>query len=331
MIYIETESKDAAFHFSVEEYIVRHFPWDEPVMMIWQAGKCAMLGSNQIAEAEIDIGYAEREGIQIVRRSSGGGTIFTDLGTFLYTMILPHTEHNSPEAVRKIVAGPIVEALNEMGCPAKIEGRNDIHVEGVKKIGGMAQYSWHGRICTHGSLLYDEDLEKLTRALRADDEKIRSKALRSMRSRVTNIKEYIPHDYSTHEFLGILKQKLFCGEHIREHSLTDDEIAQINRIYQDRYGNPAWTFGRAPKFSLHNSKRFTGGRIEVYFEIVKGIVNSCSIRGDFLGIVPIQGLEEVFQDRPFRAQAFEEALANISIQPYLGSITKEEFLSCIFD
>ena len=331
MVYIENASKDAAFHFSVEEYVVRHFPWNEPVMMIWQAHNCAMLGSNQIAEAELDMSYAEQEGLQIVRRSSGGGTIFTDAGTFLYTMILPCTDENSPEAVRRIVAGPIVRALNDMGVPAKIEGRNDIHVGEKKKIGGMAQYVRHGRICTHGSLLYDEDLEKLTRAIRADDEKIRSKALKSVRSRVTNIKEYMPQEYSTQEFLEILKQKLFCNRQIREHILTKEELAEIDRIYQDRYSNPAWTIGRAPKFSLHNSKLFEGGRLDVYFEVDKGIVLSCSIHGDFLGIASMRDLEEVFVGKPFKTQAFEEATAGVPIQHYLGGITKDEFLSCVFD
>ena len=330
MIYIEAKSKDAAFHFSVEEYIVRHFPQDEPVMMIWQAYKCAMLGSNQIAEAELDMTYVEQEGLQVVRRLSGGGTIFTDEGTFLYTMILPHTEENSPEAVRQIVAGPIVRALNDMGVPAKIEGRNDIHVGERKKIGGMAQYARHGRICTHGSLLYDEDLEKLTRAIRGDDEKIRSKALKSVRSRVTNIKEYMPRQYSTQEFLELLKQKLFCNKQIRKYNFTEDELLQINQIYQDRFGNSSWNFGRTPKFSFHNSKLFKGGRLDVYFEVEKGVVHSCYIHGDFLGIVPIQGLEEVFVGKPFRLKAFEEALSGVWVQPYLGGITKDEFLSCIF-
>ena len=327
MIYIETTNKDAAFHFSVEEYAMRHF--SEPVFMIWQARKCAMIGSNQVAEAEIDMAYAEQEDVQIVRRSSGGGTIFTDLGTFLYTMILPHSDRDSAEDIRRIVAEPVVKALNDMGCPAKVEGRNDILVNGGK-IGGMAQYVRHGKICTHGSLLYDEDLEKLARVIRADDEKIRSKALKSVRSRVTNIREHMPHDYSVMEFLAHLKQKLFCGGEFQEYTLTEADLAQIDRIYQERYGNPSWTFGRAPKFSLHNSKRFPEGGVGVYFEVEKGIVRSCSIRGDFLGIVPILGLEEMFEGKPFSRQAFEEAIVGASLQPYLGNITADEFLSCIF-
>ncbi|MCL2360388.1 MAG: lipoate--protein ligase [Defluviitaleaceae bacterium] len=327
MIYIEMESTDAAFHFSVEEYVMEHFPSDETVMMIWQADNCAMLGCNQIAEAEIDIGYAENERIHIVRRSSGGGTIFTDMGNLLYTVILPHKD--PPDEVRKNVADMIIKALREMGIPAEIDGRNDILADGAK-FSGMAQYTRHGRICTHGSLLYDTDLDKLARVLTVDDAKIRSKALRSVRSRVTNIKKYLNPDYSIQEFLKLLKQRLFCNEKIIRHTLTDNALAMIHQIYHERYGNPSWTFGRAPMFTFHNSKRFAGGKVEIFLDIAKGDVISCCIRGDFLGIIPIHGLEEVLTGTEFRYQAFVRALEEILIQPYLGNIGKDEFLSCIF-
>lgn len=331
MLYIETESKDAAFHFSVEEYIVQYYPLNESVMMIWQADNCVMLGRCQVAEAEIDIDYTNQAGIQVVRRFSGGGTIFTDMGTLLFTMILPSTEEQYPlEVAKEKVAAPIVEALNRIGIPAIIEGRNDILVDG-KKISGLAQYVRHGRMCTHGSLLYDTDLEKLTRVLRVDEEKIRSKALRSVRSRVTNIKEYMARPCSTLEFRELLKQQLFCGRQIQEYVLTKHDLAQIDRIFQEQYGNPSWTFEQLPNFTFHNSKRFAGGKVEIYLDIAEGTVSSCSIRGDFLGTVPICGLEKLFENKLFQYQAFNDALSGVSMQPYLGSITRDELLSCIFD
>ena len=331
MLYIETKSVDAAFHFSVEEYIVRHYPWDEPVLMIWQADKCAMIGSNQIAGLEIDLGCARREGVQIVRRSSGGGTIYTDLGTLLYTVIQPNTKEAYPlEIARRQVSEPVVEALREIGITASVEGRNDILVEG-KKVSGLAQYTRHGRICTHGSLLYDADLEMLARVLRVDDEKIRSKALRSIRSRVTNIREYMSHECSTLEFLELLKKSLFERLPVRDFSLSEHDLSQIGQIFKEKYGDPAWTFEQSPKYSFHNGKRFPGGRVDVYLDIEKGAVSSCSIRGDFLGVVPIRDLERVFENRLFKHQVFAEALEGISLQPHLGNITIDEFLSCMFD
>ena len=331
MLYIEPKSNDAAFHFSVEEYVVRHYPFGEPVMMIWQADNCAMLGNNQVAEAEIDIACAKEAGIQITRRSSGGGTIFTDMGTLLYTMILPYTEEEYPlQIAKEKLAAPVVEALNNLGIPAKIEGRNDILVEG-KKVSGLAQYARHGRICTHGSLLYDADLETLAQVLRVDNEKISSKALQSVRSRVTNMKEHMNTPCSTQEFWDLLKEQLFSTWQIREYALTEEDLAQVSQIFEEKYGNPAWTLGETPKFSFQNSKRFPGGKVEIYLDIAKGTVASCSIRGDFLGIAPVRDLEERLEGKLFQQEVFNEALSDFSLQPYLGSITKDEFLSCIFD
>ena len=330
MLYIEPESKDAAFHFSAEEYIVRDYPWDEPVMMVWQADRCAMLGCNQIAQAEIDMDFAKHAGIQIIRRSSGGGTIYTDMGTLLYTVIVPYTEDRyPPDIAKEDVAGPVVGALNMMGIHAVAEGRNDLIIDG-RKISGLAQYIRHGRICTHGSLLYNTDLETLARVLRGDGDKIRSGAVRSVRSRVTNIIEHMDNPRSIEEFLGLFKQNLFRGRVFRERSLSEDDFVQIDRIYQQRYGNPSWTFTQSPKYTFHNSKRFTGGRVEIFLDVARGVVTSCSIRGDFLGVTPIRGLELELENILFQYNDFYKALCGIPLQPYLGSITADEFLSGIF-
>jgi len=331
MIYIETQSLDAAFHFSLEEYIVRHYPWDEKVFMIWQTNKCAMLGSYQIAETEIDLKYAKSEGIAIVRRSSGGGTIYTDPGAFLFTVIQPKSDESYPLDIAKSeVAAPVVDALRNMGIPAKLEGRNDILVDG-KKVSGLAQYTRHGRICTHGSLLYETDLETLVRVLRVDDDKIRSKALRSIRSRVTNIKEHMDRDCSRGQFREQLKRNLFSGQKVRELTLTEFDLTQIDSIYREKYGDPSWTFTQSPKFSFHNSKRFAGGKVEVYLDVEKGLVSSCSIRGDFLGVAPISALEDGLEGIMFQRKDFTEALEDISLQQYLGNITIDELLSCFFE
>ena len=330
MIYIETQSVDASFYFSLEEYIVRYYPWGGKVCMIWQADKCVMVGGNQIVEAEIDTGYAKREGIQIVRRSSGGGTIYTDMGTFLFTVIQPKAEESYPlETARNEVATPVVGALVEMGVLARLEGRNDILVDG-KKVSGIAQYTRHGRICTHGSLLFDADLEALVRVLRADDEKIRSKALRSIRSRVTNIKEHMDRDLTTYEFRELFKTNLLRGQEIRELTLSEHDLTLIDDIRRDKYGHPSWTFTQSPKFSFLNVKRFAGGKVEVYLDIEKGVVASCAIRGDFLGVVPVCGLESVFEGKLFQYGEFAAALEGIPLQPYLGNITSNELLSCFF-
>lgn len=331
MLYIETESRDAAFHFSAEEYFMRRPPSGEPVMMIWQTDKCVMLGSFQVAGAEIDMKTARDEGIQIVRRSSGGGTIFTDPGTILVTEIRSFSEGQFPQqAAKRMLTKSVVGALHKMGVPAKPEGRNDITVDG-KKISGIAQYVRRGRVCSHCSLLYDTDLDMLARVLQADDEKIRSKAVRSVRSRVANMKDCMDDRLSAQDFLSLLKQNLFEKYEVSKTTLSGRELAEIDAIYYEKYANPLWTHGSSPHYTFRSSRRFAGGTVEVFLDIVKGNIVSCSIRGDFLGTVPIRGLEERLENREHQYQALAGALDDTALYPYLGNISKKELLSCIFE
>jgi len=327
---VTPNSQDAAFHFSVETYFLEHFPLDQPLFMIWQADRCAMLGVNQVAAAEIDRDYAKREQIQIVRRQSGGGTIYTDLDTLLYTLILPQAEGDVREILRETVAGPIVRALNKLGIPAELKGRNDILVAG-KKVSGLAQYARNGRVCTHGSLLYDADLDMLAGVLQVDDEKIRSKAIRSIRSRVTNLREHMAGPVSTAAFWALLAETLAQEWDMQTYTLTDTDLMKIDEICREKYANPAWTFGRDPKFSFSSGKRFPAGKIEIFLDVAQGKITACSICGDFLGAAPICGLEQVLTGRAFCREAIADALARVDLQPYLGEITQGQLLSCIFD
>jgi len=338
-LYIECDNFDAAFHFSVEEYFTQYASsqehsgeyFCEPIIMIWQTGKCVMLGSYQTAEAEINLQFARENGIQVVRRCSGGGTIFTDSGTLLYTMILPNLKEQYPQQTSKeILAASVVDLLNKTGISARQEGRNDITVDG-KKVSGMAQYVRNNRVCSHCSLLYDTNLEMLTQVLHVDQEKIQSKAIRSIRSRVTNLKNYMSAPLSTQDFKELIKQNLFKKYDITKYNLTENDIARINKIYHEKYANPSWTYGRSPKFSFRNTKRFQGGRVEIFLDIANGIIDSCSIRGDFLGTVPIRTLEELLENKSFQYKAVDDVLYQVDLTSYFGDITKEQFLSCMFD
>ena len=329
--YIKSAEQDAAFHFSVEEYFMEYAPIDQPIFMIWQADKCAMVGAYQVAQAEIDLIFAEKAGIQIVRRQSGGGTIFTDLGTLLYTLILPDASGQLPrEIVREIFAAPMVRALNKFGVPAKMEGRNDILADG-KKFSGLAQYVRNGRICSHGSLLYNTNLDMLTEVLRVDAEKIDSKAIKSVRSRVVNLIEYMAPPVSVQQFWNMLEEKLTQEWSLEPHSLTQFDLEKINEIYNAKYGNPDWTFGKSPKFSFNNSRRFAGGKVEVFLNIMRGAVIECAIRGDFLGTKSIRELEEIIESCEFTYKSIKEKISPVDIPSYLGDVTEDELLSCMFD
>ena len=237
MVYIETDSKEAAFHFSVEELFTRYIRKDEPVLMLWQTDKTVMLGNNQVAEAEIDLEFALTSAIKIVRRSSGGGAIYTDPGTVLYTVIEPLTGDTSEH--RERVAATVINALGQMGVAAVREGRNDILIDG-RKISGFAQYTSANHVCTHGSLLYDTDLDTLTNVLIANAAKLHPKGIASIRSRVTNIKPYMKEKCTVDEFICLLKKELLNNQSYKVYELNTMENDIITRIYNEKYANPEW-------------------------------------------------------------------------------------------
>jgi lipoate-protein ligase A len=251
------------------------------------------------------------------------------MGTLLYTMIQEYRENSEVmQTAKETIVGSVIRALGKVGVPAVLAGRNDI-LAGGKKISGIAQYARCGMLCTHGSLLYDADLEMLAGALRVDDEKIRSKAIKSVKSRVTNIKEYI--GVSTRDFREMLKQHLIDDFGAREYALTAGDLAEIEKIRGEKYDNPARTFGSSPAFSFCAARRFPEGKIEIYLDIVKGAVASLAICGDFLGVLPVCELEKKLENVMFQYDAFERALDGFEPGPFLGGITKQELLSCIFD
>jgi lipoate-protein ligase A len=332
LLYVEPKSTDAAFHFAAEEFCMMSLLRDEPILMTWRTDRCVMLGSNQIADAEIDAAEAARSGIQIVRRSSGGGTIFTDAGTLLYTVILPLPFDGTRDAKRlerDFAAAPIVRSLSRMGITSRLEGRNDIMLGGGK-ISGLAQYVKKNALCTHGSLLYDADLDALSRVLRVDEDKIRTKALRSAKSRVTNIASHMDAPKPFTEFWAELKKNLLDSPGVVEYVPTESDIAEIEAIRREKYANPDWTYGRTPKFSFHNERRFPMGKVEIFLDVSKGVVDSCEIRGDFLGLAPVRELEEALEGRPYRRNDVERALGGLELERYLGGITRQELLLCLF-
>ena len=237
MILVESKNLNAAYHFAVEELFTRYLRLKEPVLMLWQTKKTVMLGSNQVVEAEIDTEFALGSAINIVRRSSGGGAIYTDTGTILYTVI--RQLKGDAGQMREKTAAAIVSALQKLGVPAVREGRNDILAEG-KKISGFAQYTSGDHVCTHGSLLYDTDLETLTDVLIANEKKLRPKGIASIRSRVTNIKPYIKEKYSVEEFKLIMRNMLISETNHTLYEFTSDDKKKIDRIYNKKYANPEW-------------------------------------------------------------------------------------------
>ena len=330
MIFIEPKSFDPAFHFATEEFCMNHFR-GEIIWMLWRTKKCIMLGSNQIPGLEIRMDVAKKHDVTIVRRASGGGTIFTDPGTIQYSVITPYEKGmDAKKTKEEVLAATMLRVINEkLNLPAKLEGRNDITIDG-RKISGLAQHIQNNQLCGHGSLLYDTDLEILAEVLNPDEDKITSKAIRSVRSRVTSLKSYLNPAPSTEEFFEFLKKEWIGMNNMQEYTLTESDVETIHKIRLEKYANDDWTYGKTPKFTYHNRAKYEAGIVEVFLEIEKGIIKECSIKGDFLGLLPIIKLEERVIGLDYRQEVLEKVLRKVELVSYLGGLTLEDFMSLLF-
>jgi len=246
-------------------------------------------------------------------------------------MIIASPDGDNPlQTARDMLTDNILSTLNSIGIIAKLEGRNDICIEG-KKISGIAQYVRNNCIFSHCSLLYDTDLDILTNVLNVDYEKIQSKAIRSVRSRVTNVKDHLNTYTTLTDFQNIIKHNFIRQYNAFERELSGNEPELINNIYKSKYSNDEWTFGKSPNFSLNCSKRFPGGKIDIFLDINDGIILSCAIHGDFLGTSPIHELEDIMCGVSFNLNALSGRLDEINLKLYIGDITKEQLLFCLFD
>ena len=236
----------------------------------------------------------------------------------------------------KKLTEPIVEALHKLGIEgAQLKGRNDLVIED-KKFSGNAMYSTNGRMFAHGTLMFDSDIDEVVNALKVKKDKIASKGIKSIRSRVTNIKDYLPKDkqaMTTEEFRQAILLQIFgvdSVDQVKTHELNEEDWKDINQISEEYYKNWDWNYGRSPEFNLERQKRFPIGSIEVRLDVANGEIEKAKIFGDFFGLGEIKDVENQLIGTRYDKKALEECIDEIDLTHYFGNITKEDFLSLIY-
>lgn len=323
--YLETGSTNPYYNLAFEEYVLTHRT-EGDYLLLWQNDNTIVIGQNQNAEAEINRAFVEAHHINVVRRMTGGGAVYHDLGNLNYSFItdVGDTEQLSMDAFTR----PVVQALKGLGLDAEASGRNDILVSG-KKISGTAQRLAKGRILHHGTLLFDSNPAMVSGALNVDPTKFQSKSAKSVKSRIGNIREFLPRDMDLKAFWDYLKGALAeDGFHSAE--LGEAELAAIRELKESKYDTWQWNFGRSPKFDVVNKKRFSGGAVEVGLCVEKGCIVTVAFYGDFLALRSLQPLTEALAGCPFRKEDVGAVLDRFPLEEMFGGITKEELLSVMF-
>jgi lipoate---protein ligase len=292
--------------------------------MFWRTAPTLMVGRYQNTLAEINMNYAKANNINIVRRITGGGTIYTDLNGWQFSFIVKSRGEGIVDF--DFFTKPVLEALNNLGVPACASGRNDLVIDG-KKISGNAQYIRKDLTLHHGSLLFDTNLENLVRALTPDDEKLISKGIQSVRQRVTNISEHMKTKMSALEFRDLMLRYLLDG--METYELSETDITRVNEIRQAQFDSWAWNFGGNPKFNISKEKRFAGGKISVESFVEQGKISDIHFYGDFFAGDDLELLISKLKGCLYKEEAIRAALENACAANYFYNIKLEELLSCI--
>ena len=329
MLFLDNRGiTDPRINLAIEEYALKHLELDDSFLLFYINQPSIIIGKNQNTIEEINKDYVEENDIIVVRRLSGGGAVYHDLGNLNYSFITKddgESFHNY-----KKFTEPVVEALKELGVNAELSGRNDL-VVGERKISGNAQFATKGRMFSHGTLMLSSEIENVVSALKVKEDKIKSKGIKSIRSRVANISEFLAEPLTMEEFRQKLLEHIFGGlENVQQYEWTDEDWKKIMEISEQRYQQWDWNYGKSPKFNIQHSHRFPVGQIDVRLEVAKGKIEECKIFGDFFGVGEVEEIEKRLVGVKFSKADLAEAMKDVNVSHYFGNITTEDFVNLLY-
>ena len=338
MLYINDSCTDPYWNLAAEEYLLKNFT--QPVFRLWRNENSIIIGHYQNAFAEIDVNFVKENGIKVVRRLTGGGAVFHDLGNLNFTFIEEKRGNEDTGVMFRRFTAPILDALNNVGIKAYLEGRNDLLIDG-KKFSGNAVCIHKERVLQHGTLLYSASMHNLAEALKSRPEKFIGKAVQSNRSRVTNIKEHIPDDYlgSTGCYISDIAdfrkylEEFICSRYpeITPYSYTPEDLESIEQLRATKYSLDSWNFGTSPSYSFKKVSKFQGGMVELFMNVSKGFITELQIMGDYFFTLPTEEFCNKLKGTEHTPEKIKARIEEIGPAPYFSNITLEELTSIFFD
>ncbi|WP_414047074.1 lipoate--protein ligase [Macrococcus equi] len=316
---------DPTINLAMEEYVLKHLPKDDSYFLFYVNEPSIIIGKNQNTFAEINQTYVDEKNIHVVRRISGGGAVYHDLGNLNFSFVTK-ADDDSFHNFKKFTM-PIVEALNKLGVNAEMTGRNDLQV-GERKVSGNAMFQSGDRMFSHGTLMLNSDIEEVVRSLTVSEKKLITKGIKSIRSRVANIQEFLDHQITMEEFKQTLLQSIFDGP-VEQYKLSEDDWKKIEQMSEEKYRNYDWNYGKNPKYNYEVKQKFPGGMLELKINVVKGMMDDIKIFGDFFGVGEVSEIETLLKGLPHNQSAVRNALDTIDFAHYFGRVSKEEFLSLV--
>lgn len=326
MRYLWLSTQSPYFNLAAEEYLLKQT--DDDIFMLWQNANSIIIGKHQNTVAEINQEYVQSHNITVARRITGGGAVFHDLGNLNFTFI-QNIQPQEKEVNFVRYLQPIVDALKALGLPATFSGRNDLLLDG-KKISGNAMVFHENRVLEHGCMLFSTQHNDLVNALKVDPAKFADKAVKSVRSRVTNISEHLSTPMSVLEFKDYLMNFIKSQDPSAViDQLTDSETAAIHQIEKEKYSTWEWNFGQSPRYSINRKIRTQGGSIQAMMNVKNGRIQDLQFFGDFFSTKEPSELAGHLIGLPHERTAIQVLLNNMNIEQYFSNATKEELLELL--
>ncbi|MGZ2369160.1 lipoate--protein ligase [Ancylomarina sp. YFZ004] len=327
MFYYISNSNQAAFNQATEEYLLKNF--DENFYMLYRNKAAVIIGKHQNALAEINLDKCQEQGIEIVRRLSGGGTVFHDDGNLNYCFISNGTKGELIN-FRKY-SQPVIDVLQSLNVNAKFEGKSDLTIDGMK-FSGNASHIYRSKVMQHGTMLFSSDLSRLNSLLKVNPLTFKDRGIRSIRSRVCNISDHLSTPLSIDELQNkIIEHVQNLFPEVKSYELTEEDHQAIQKLMDEKYLKWEWNFGYSPKYKFERLISFANGYIlEIELDIEKGRIVRAEILGNCIKMGNINELENKLINVPHHKESLLQELEQIDLNDYFLKIEIEDLIKAIF-
>ena len=325
MKYLELSTTDPYWNLALEAYVFTHMDPDESYFLLWQIENSILIGKHQNTIEEINQEFVDAHHIHVLRRLTGGGAVYHDMGNLNFSFIVRQNTENSYNF--RFFVEPVLEVLHSLGVPAEFTGRNDLTIHGLK-FSGNAQCAWHGRLLHHGCLMLDANVDYLSEALRVKKVKYESWGIKSVHSRVTCINDHLEQKLTMEEFKKKLRDAVLSREDVQSLTLREEDYRGIRKIRDEQFATWEWNYGKSPAYNMKREKKFPAGLVTIYMQANKGRIEDIHFYGDFFGSRDLKELENKFTGLPLDDQLLEK-MKSMDIGSYMNGISAEDIYQLI--